>query len=113
MERDIRQVEERVFALLMVRLDLLVHRRAPVRKVSAGPARRTARLHFADGTTFIVRSRRAGSSAAVLNALLHGGAVLLQSWRWQDDGLVLTLAVPGRRRIVAHEMVLLGADQPD
>ncbi|MHA7862548.1 hypothetical protein ACX1DX_14425 [Tessaracoccus sp. Y36] len=113
MDREIYEVQERIFALLMIRLDRLIQRRIPVRNVSPGPVQRTARLQFADGATLLVRSQRSGSSAAVMHAILEGRSVLLEAWQWQDDGLVLTLAAPVRRRMMRHCLILLGADQPD
>lgn len=113
MDRELYEVEERIFALLVIRLDSLIQRRIPVRNVSAGPVQRTARLRFADGATLLVRSRRPGTSAAVVDAILRGRSVLLESWEWGDDGLVLTLAIPSGRREARHAMILLGADQPD
>lgn len=113
MDRDVYAVQERIFALLMIRLDRLVQRGIPLRNVSAGPVHNSARLRFGDGTTLIVRSVRPGSSGAFVAAILGGRSVLLEGSQWRDDALVLTLAVPARRRTVRHHVVLLGGDQPD
>lgn len=113
MDRRLHEAEERIFALLVIRLEDLIRRRTPVRRLTAGPVQRTARLMFADGATLLVRARRPGSSAAVAKATLAGAPVLLESWRRERDGFVLILSVVGRRRTARHEVLLLGADQPD
>lgn len=113
MEPELVEVEERIFALLCIRLDRLVSRRVPVRGVSAGPVHRTSRLMFADGTTLIVRSECPGGVARVLHATLKGHAVLLEEWTDGTAGLQLSLALPSLGRQRHHRMVVLGADQPD
>ncbi|HHT12372.1 MAG TPA: hypothetical protein GX013_04290 [Propionibacterium sp.] len=115
MDRELFEVEERIFALLVIRLDGLIQRRTPVRNVSAGPVQGIARLRFSDGATILVRSHKPGTSAAVVSAILRGRSVLLESWDWHEDGLMLTLSIPGavRRRTSLHRVILLGADQPD
>ncbi len=112
MEAD-QRAEERLLALLGVRLDQLTSRRIPVRGVHAGPVPLSTRLRFADGTTFLVRSEQSGGMARVLHAVTSGRAVLIERWERRASGLALWLAVQSTGRRLHLGVLLLGPDQPD
>jgi hypothetical protein len=105
-------VEERPVhdSLLKARLDLLVSRGVPVRRVVAAGAPGAATVGFADGTAVTVTSLRAAESGVLL---MHAsrGRVLLRGYRHDEQGrLLLRFGWSGRRADV--EVVALGLEQP-
>lgn len=97
-------------SLLKARLDLLVSRGVPVRRVVAAAAPGAVTVGFADGTAVTVASLRAAESGVLL---MHAGRgrVLLRGYRHDDqDRLLLRFGWPGRRSDV--EVVALGLEQP-
>ena len=103
--------ELRLALLLASVLRPLVRRSVPPRLVEAGPVARSARLHFADGTTVLVRSIRAGDLAALAVIMRRCSAKPVSCAVGPDGSTRLQLAWPGGQRPLAVEV--LGLDQPD
>ncbi len=83
----------------------------PPRLVEAGPVARSARLHFADGTTVLVRSLRPGDLAVLAVVMRRCSARPVSCTVAPDGSTQLQLVWPGGHRPLAMEV--LGLDQPD
>ncbi len=103
--------EVRVALLLASVLRPLVRRSVPPRLVEAGPAVRSARLHFADGTTVLVRSLRPGDLTALAVVMRRCSAKPVSCTMAPDGSTQLRLVWPGGQRPLALQV--LGLDQPD
>ena len=106
------KAEELRLALLLASvLRPLVRRSVPPRLVEAGPAVRSARLHFADGTTVLVRSLRPGDLTALAVVMRRCSAKPVSCTMAPDGSTQLRLVWPGGQRPLALQV--LGLDQPD
>ncbi len=96
---------------LVRRLAPLVERGVPARAVEAGPAARSARLRFADGTTVVVKGLVAGDVAVLATAMTRWSVRPVAWANAPEDVTHLLLTWPGRR----HGLWLrvAGLDQPD
>jgi hypothetical protein len=106
------EVEERHArdSLLITRLDVLVAREIPVRRViPAAGVPGAATVGFADGTAVTVASRKAAEAGVLL---LHATKyrVLLRGYRTEGGHLVLRFRRDGSGRDL--EVVALGLEQP-
>jgi len=96
-------------SLLSSRLDVLVAREIPVRRVTPAAIQGAATVGFADGTAVTVASRKA-AEAGVLLLQATRYRVLLRGYREEDGHLVLRFRRDGSGRDL--EVVALGLDQP-
>jgi len=97
-------------ALLVDRLRHLVCREVPARRVTAAPGVRTARVHFADGTTVLVQGDRPGDIATLVR-WAYDRSVLARACRVDERGTSLVFEPRGRRGSL--ELTVTGMDQPD
>jgi len=96
--------------LIASRLDQVVVRQVPVRRLEPVPELHTVRLCFADGTRMFGRGARPGD-LGVLSMLVAKHIVSPTRSRRDGAGNHLMLRVEGRREPV--DVVITGLDQPD
>lgn len=95
---------------LVVRLQPLVQRAVPVRKVEAAPGLPSARIRFADGTTVVVRGHAPGD-VGVLAVWALRASFPPVTCSTDADGVHLAFALPGGRRRLS--VLVTGLDQPE
>jgi hypothetical protein len=96
-------------SLLCTRLDLVLARKVPVRRVTASAVRGAATVGFADGTAITVASCRPAEGGVLLMWTSHS-RVVLDRYHHEDGRLLLTFRKDGRRERM--DVVALGLDQP-
>ncbi|MDQ3054551.1 MAG: hypothetical protein M3R66_12290 [Actinomycetota bacterium] len=96
--------------LIASRLDQVVIRQVPVRRLEAVPELHTVRLCFADGTRMFGKGAKPGD-LGVLSMLVAKHVVRPTRSRRDGAGNHLMLRVEGRREPV--DVVITGLDQPD
>ena len=95
--------------LIASRLDQVVLRQVPVRRLEAVPELHTVRLCFADGTRMFGKGEKPGD-LGVLSMLVAKHVVSPTRSRRDGAGNHLMLRVEGRREPV--DVVITGLDQP-
>jgi hypothetical protein len=95
-------------ALLQARLEPLVTRQVPVRRVEAIAELRSVRVRFADGTAVMVRGEVPGD-AGVLAAVIRRHEVVPSSWSTGPRGTRVVFDWSNGRRHLA--MLVSGLDQ--
>jgi hypothetical protein len=104
--------DKRDFALrLSSRLHPLVQRGVPPRAIEAAPARRAARLRFADGTTVLVKVAAPGDLGALAITMRHGSLKPAGCTTDADGTAHLVLICADEHRWLSLHVV--GLDQPD
>jgi hypothetical protein len=96
-------------SLICTRLDLVLARKVPVRRVTPSAIRGAVTVGFADGTALTVASCRPAEGGVLLMWTSHS-RVLLDRYHREDGRLLLTFRKDGRRERL--EVVALGLDQP-
>lgn len=92
---------------LRLRLQHVIRRRCPVRRIAAAPIPGATRICFADGTGILVRSQQGGLALLVHQA--RHQPVCLRSCRWSPDGPELVFDYRGGQ----FSAVVVGFDQAD
>lgn len=92
---------------LRLRLQHVISRRCPVRRIAAAPIPGATRIWFADGTGILVRSQQ-GRLALLVHQAGHQ-PVCLRSCRWSPDGPELVFDYRGGQ----FTAVVVGLDQAD
>lgn len=98
-----------VEVLVEARLDVLRHRRVPLRAVRPSPGPHAARLCFANGTVVLAQASRPGELFNLAIGLQHH-TICLESWSRVPEGLTLHFAW---RPQGSAKLVAVGLDQAD
>lgn len=98
-----------VEVLVEARLDVLRHRRVPLRAVRPAPGPHAARLCFANGTVVLAHGSRPGELYNLAIGVQHH-TICLESWARVPEGLTLHFAW---RPKGSAKLVAVGLDQAD